>query len=138
MNYTTEQQVKNAIKWVEALRSGEYKQAPFGNRAKLGNEEDGYCCLGVGCVVLELKHSPLDEHSSRLKDAVGLRYVEGNLLYSSYYRAASLGMINDMTHAGFKRIGTLLKTHPEWVFKMEVAKKLKEHYQKETTKVGAE
>ena len=36
--------VKN--KWVEALRSGKYKQG----RGKL-NSENGYCCLGVLCEV---------------------------------------------------------------------------------------
>jgi hypothetical protein len=36
----------NAKKWIEALRSGEYKQTD--NALHKG---DGYCCLGVACEV---------------------------------------------------------------------------------------
>lgn len=35
-------------KWVAALRSGNYKQG----RLFLEDQEGGYCCLGVLCVVL--------------------------------------------------------------------------------------
>lgn len=35
---------ENAKKWVEALRSGEYKQA-----TKALRRGNGYCCLGVAC-----------------------------------------------------------------------------------------
>ena len=37
-------------KWVEALRSGEYKQT----QNKL-HDKDGYCCLGVLCEVMGLE-----------------------------------------------------------------------------------
>lgn len=36
-------------KWVEALRSGEYKQGQFTFR-----NGDRYCCLGVLCMVLSM------------------------------------------------------------------------------------
>lgn len=36
----------NAKKWVEALRSGKYRQTKY-QLAKRGR----YCCLGVGCEV---------------------------------------------------------------------------------------
>ena len=39
----------NVKLWVEALRSGEYKQG----RGTLGGPDLGYCCLGVACVVYE-------------------------------------------------------------------------------------
>lgn len=38
-------------KWVEALRSGEYKQA----HATLKDDHGGYCCLGVLCEIAGLK-----------------------------------------------------------------------------------
>lgn len=34
-------------KWVKALRSGKFKQA----RHTLGNQDRGYCCLGVACSI---------------------------------------------------------------------------------------
>lgn len=37
------------IKWVEALRSGEYPQA-----REFLRTEDGFCCLGVLCEIAEL------------------------------------------------------------------------------------
>ena len=36
---------KNVIKWLEALRSGKYKQA----KGVLKSSDGGYCCLGVVC-----------------------------------------------------------------------------------------
>lgn len=38
---------KQFIKWIQALRSGEYKQT----RSTL-QDKHGFCCLGVGCKVL--------------------------------------------------------------------------------------
>ncbi len=52
----TEEQIKARAKWVEALRSGKYKQAN-GNLAVRNHYPDepstiSYCCLGVAVVVL--------------------------------------------------------------------------------------
>jgi hypothetical protein len=38
--------------WVEALRSGQYKQA----RGRLRTEENGFCCLGVLCNLHAMEH----------------------------------------------------------------------------------
>ena len=38
-------------RWVEALRSGEYKQC----RGKLHGDDGGHCCLGVADIVFDLK-----------------------------------------------------------------------------------
>jgi hypothetical protein len=45
---------KIKAKWIEALRSGEYKQAIKGLRVEIHGEERpfNYCCLGVLCDVL--------------------------------------------------------------------------------------
>jgi hypothetical protein len=58
MIYTTVQARKL---WIEALRSGEYKQTT----ATLENKE-GYCCLGVACVVAE-KHGVVVSHKPNEK-----------------------------------------------------------------------
>jgi hypothetical protein len=39
---------ENTKKWVEALRSGKYKQTEH-----VLQDTNGYCCLGVACVVYE-------------------------------------------------------------------------------------
>ncbi len=41
----------NAAKWVEALKSGEFKQA----QKQLRND-DAYCCLGVACELYRREH----------------------------------------------------------------------------------
>lgn len=41
-------------KWINALRSGEFKQGD-GVLLDEGNDEPLHCCLGVGCIVLGLK-----------------------------------------------------------------------------------
>lgn len=45
---------KGVSKWIEALRSGDYKQ---GNRL-LRDIEDNYCCLGVLCEVMGVPVEP--------------------------------------------------------------------------------
>ena len=39
---------ENAMKWIEALRSGEYSQTE-----RTLSDKDGFCCLGVACKVYE-------------------------------------------------------------------------------------
>jgi len=41
---------KEAIKkWIEALRSGQYKQGIYSLRNHNDDEDDTFCCLGVAC-----------------------------------------------------------------------------------------
>ena len=46
--FTKEQQAENRKKWVEALRSGDYKQTT-GALKNIGANVDMFCCLGVAC-----------------------------------------------------------------------------------------
>lgn len=58
-------------KWIEALRSGEYKQ---GKQMLYRNGR--YCCLGVGCVVLRDKET--SEIAGRsYPSSLGLRGFDG-------------------------------------------------------------
>jgi len=65
----------DAMKWVKALRSGEYKQG-----TKLLKFNGKYCCLGVACEIMPDKFIPIQEgpdaavlsaRESVLKDSVG-------------------------------------------------------------------
>lgn len=50
MSYTKEEQAANRARWVEALRSGEYKQVKGALRGvNRDGDPVGYCCLGVAC-----------------------------------------------------------------------------------------
>jgi hypothetical protein len=46
-NWTSEQQKEHRKLWVEALRSGKYKQA----QSCLRNHRGAMCCLGVACEI---------------------------------------------------------------------------------------
>lgn len=76
----------NQRKWIEALRSGRYEQG----RSALC-DSGRYCCLGVGCEVLEVeknqrpysnlirfgKQDRADFAPTELMDLLGLRYSSG-------------------------------------------------------------
>ena len=122
-----QEQAKNAIRWIDTLPS--YKQARKGSRGMLGDENIGFSCLGAGCEELGIKHWSESIYSRGFGVATGLRNLMGLFEGSnSYYGEYSLSGVSDYTNAGFKRISKLLKTHPDWMFKPEVAKLIKEHY----------
>ena len=49
--YTRKEQEENRQKWVEALRSGDYKQ---GQKRLRIMDDNTFCCLGVACDISEL------------------------------------------------------------------------------------
>ena len=61
--------------WVEALRSGQYKQAHhrFASR-------EGYCCLGVACEVFMQHESGLSKPASDT-GSIGYRQINGGREY---------------------------------------------------------
>ncbi len=100
---------KEAIKlWIEALRSGEYKQCQFALEKSSGN-----CCLGVACRVAYLK-----EGVSLVLDEVGR--LSGGSLASQIYVKAWLSLpdciqdnlikMNDIKNCSFLEIADYLET----------------------------
>lgn len=63
--------------WLEALRSGAYKQGFGGLRIA---EKDTYCCLGVLCDVLGVDWGPSDEqplhYACELSDSEGTQFLD--------------------------------------------------------------
>jgi len=70
---------KFLAKWVKALRSGKYKQAP---NYLYNPDMDGYCCLGVACSV---KRLPVLSPSGGW-----LPLPSGNTLITDWYEQARL------------------------------------------------
>lgn len=64
MSYTdlTEEQKENRREWVEALRSGDYKQGQ-GNLFASKDDREEYCCLGVACSILGYKKQDIVNRS---------------------------------------------------------------------------
>lgn len=126
---TNEDRANNAINWIENLPN--YKQAPKGERQRLGGKEKGYCCLGAGCEILNIKFDADAQNSDEFQQAVGLYSENGSFIDESalFYGEDSLATVNDSTNAGFKRISDLMKTKPDWMFEKEVAQLITEHFE---------
>ena len=128
---TASEQAANAIKWIEDLPSK--KQAPLGERGYLGDKVHGFCCLGAGCSVLDIGFQAYATRSDALMEAAGLKTNTGDFSKKRYYSRGNLMGLNDETKAGFKRIATLMKNHPNWIFELDVAKLISEHYKSKLT-----
>lgn len=110
---------ENAKKWVEALRSGNYKKTV----GQLSNEY-GYCCLGVACDLYEKETGdelPKSEDGdyddvylygdfSCVKEWLGLRNGDG-----SYGDDDSLAKYNDGGKT-FNQIADIIESQTEGLF----------------------
>ena len=107
-------------KWLDALRSGEYKQS-----ISQLHSEDGFCCLGVACVVLKdelgLKVETSYENDfsydgarvtapDKLVDALGLYSEFGDLPD----KTGSLASLNDGEVYTFEQIADEIETGNYW------------------------
>jgi hypothetical protein len=91
-------------KWVEALRSGKYKQ----NRDSL-RYEDGFCCLGVLCDVYDNSKWEYDyyRYNDNTKSCTGLR---GELLHEvGVNHQENLVLLNDVKRANFDDIADYIE-----------------------------
>lgn len=68
---------ENAVKWVAALRSGEFEQTTGQlhsvEASEVYNRPAGYCCLGVACAIFpnEIKRDVIDG-SERFEDTLNV------------------------------------------------------------------
>lgn len=120
---TAKEQAENRKKWVEALRSGKYKQTSDSLRNREG---DGYafCCLGVACDLynpnLWEQENPRGastylENTCSLPTAVmnwlGLKEAEGQWDEEDPMKVRSLSIYND-DGATFDEIADLIEDPP--------------------------
>lgn len=123
----TQEQLDLRRRWIEALRSGEYKQGV----TELKRRRDGellYCCLGVLCELIgtEFREDPdLDgfyrfevdgtQYSSSLApDQCRLIGLYG-ALGERPYAGSSLAALND-AHVSFAEIADIIEHSPHTVF----------------------
>lgn len=68
----------NAQKWVEALKSGEFKQTTGAlhivDVLEDGSQDSGYCCLGVACELFDRENPGVVDRT--IEQAPNGRYVE--------------------------------------------------------------
>lgn len=72
----------NQQAWVDALRSGQYKQTKYRLQ-----DESGYCCLGVACRIADKAGVPTDKRDDGT-------ILGGSLIYQPDVKAW-LGLIDD-------------------------------------------
>lgn len=134
----------NAYAWISALVATDLKQG----QGMLGNELEGFCCLGLGCHVLKLPYEPDDGESDAFQELVGLRFFDG-LAYFGYpdedddghtpsfnsilkfidelglerenIAYINLVAFNDSLNMTFKQIAKVLKRFPHLFFEDNVA-----------------
>ena len=116
---------KNALKWVEALESGEYEQG----RTEL-HEGEKFCCLGVACELFiqaggELPIRLMESttvyanHVSTLpwvvRDWLGLDSILGVFHAERLDDCRSLASLNDRG-VSFEEIAKFIRSEPEGLF----------------------
>lgn len=129
-NYSLEEKIENAIKWIDGLKTTQVKQGT----SELGNSERGYCCLGYGCMKLKIPYKADDGTNKEFIKAIGLNGLEGTRIdnnplgIKNNSNIDSLIEANDDFNYSFRRISTLIKKNIDGLFIPEVAINLKTHY----------
>ncbi len=101
-----------ALKWIEALKSGEYKQTQ-GQLATM--DKQSFCCLGVAAEVCQWPYAPTDPDLRDLNYVqIGLRNATGNPANLTDLKA--LYSLNDNKNWTFEQIADWLLQHPEEYF----------------------
>ena len=99
-----------AMKWVEALRSGKYKQ---GTGELHNKKENTYCCLGVLCaingiIINEDNSSLIDRIDDR--EVLGIHTSNGTFLGDDGMFNTSLDSLNDSGNYTFDEIADIIQT----------------------------
>ena len=118
---------ENAKKWVEALRSGKYRQC----RDQLAKPTGAYCCLGVACEVYQKAVGDLvvgrdtigrvtyDDQSAglphKVREWLGLRTRSGEFRDESG-DWMHLTQLNDEEKRRFRTIAKVIESEPEGLF----------------------
>jgi len=135
----TKQRVENAIKWIDSLKGG--KRGFKKTTAQLGEDIDGdgkpdrFCCLGVGCKVLNIKYVDFEMGvEERLVNMVGL--YDSNGSFKDKEDINDIGALTDVNDnlyeddETFTNIRKFILKHLDKIFIPSVAKELIKHYKK--------
>lgn len=104
----TNTQVRNRVKWVRALLSGDYAQGHGLLKYKKFNDEFEYCCLGVACEVL----APAAAEIRLRGDGVSGGYISSGRaeirLGMGQADQSTCSQWNDASHYSFERIADFI------------------------------
>lgn len=100
----TAEQLANRETWITALETTDHPQG----RMRLGDPEFGYCCLGLGCAVLDIEFKPYVGTSESFREAVGLATDDGSFMQAPGYFTC-LTAVNDSDKLTFRQIAKILR-----------------------------
>jgi len=118
---------ENRKKWIEALRSGEYRQT----KEVLCDGDGNYCCLGVLCNMYEREtgkvlpsnnsgvynvYEDTLEELPEVMEWVGLKEVTGGFKRKDDLPDICLAGLNDECDWNFHQIADLIESEPEGLF----------------------
>jgi hypothetical protein len=128
----------NAQKWVDALRSDEFKQG----KQRLRTSDGGYCCLGVACEIYRREtgqgewtedngfktagHHDRFVLPNAVSDWLGLTAAQGvvdetlvtiDAGSDEPYEVQTLTGLNDAANYDFNQIADVIESEPEGLFK---------------------
>ena len=114
----------NAINWIEAMQSGNYKQG----KKRLGNHELGFCVWGLGCYISNIPYNPMMIWNSELHKHIGFIRMHSKMFphVNDFY--VSLIGLNDDGNWTFKQIANYLIKHADTNFIPNVALEIKKHF----------
>lgn len=125
-DWTREEQKDHRKLWINALRSGNYKQGKY----RLRSVDNKYCCLGVACEVafqngvqLQIRHHFhlyfYDENDGYppmiVRDFFGLITEAGDYVQDN--NLSSLSTDNDTLNYNFDEIANIIESEPCGLFK---------------------
>ena len=128
MKISNKQKAKNAIKWIEALLSGNYTQNREG---ELGSPSKGFCCWGLGCFIVDMPFNSWETWEDDLVKYTGFLDENGRINPPYIYNKEEIvhiSTLNDKTTADFKDIANYLIEHCETNFEDYVAEEIKNHF----------
>ena len=111
-----EVKVANAIKWLDELATTELPQG----QGRLGSIREGFCCLGVGCKLLELHYISSHGDDAEFNELAGIA------------RTCFFIEQNDEKGFSFAEIAEEAIRNPRVSFELDVAEELTKHYKTNT------
>lgn len=114
--------------WIKELREGGHSQT-----TRNLQDEEGYCCLGVGCVAFEkvlgmelprfrlgyYNRAVLNDEFTKVRKWLGLNSSTGQLIKQRNYAFESLADFNDNGGLSFSQIADLIEADPAAFFIQE-------------------
>ncbi len=101
-------------KWIDALRSGRYKQSRYALRS-VGSNDKSYCCLGVLCDIIDPKGWVGSNYQMFYYNGeIVMNYLPQTLMENLEIQTSNMGelvKLNDSNSYNFNEIANYIETN---------------------------